>query len=179
MKNKIIKKIISLSILSISLLSASQVKANAEWRQDTNGWWYSEGNSWVTGEKIIDGKEYYFNKDGYMVTGWYDYGYDNWYYYYPSGEKAKNTTIDGRKLGMFGEWNPTQEKLTIEYDSSTMKATSWCTGVQDPMNNKDSVFVFSYKDYGYNNKDEAMKELLNIKQVEFNKDGTLKFGIYK
>lgn len=179
MKINFMKKVLCLSLLSVSLLSVNQIKTNAEWRQDNTGWWYSQGNSWITGVKIIDGKEYCFDKNGYMVTGWHNYGNDNWSYYYPSGEMAKNVTIDGREIGVFGVWNSAQEKLTIEYNKNTMKATSWCTGVQDPMNEEDSVFSLNYKEYGYCDKEVALQDLLKIKQVEFNSDGKLKFGIYK
>lgn len=37
------------------------------WKQDSKGWWYQEGNSWVIGWKLIDNKWYYFYSDGYMA----------------------------------------------------------------------------------------------------------------
>ena len=51
-------------------------------RNDSD-WWYTEGSSWATGWKLIDGNWYYFNSDGYM---------------------AHDTTIDGCKLGSNGAW---------------------------------------------------------------------------
>jgi len=80
---KLIKKLIALAIISMTLCTLPITGASAEWRQDSsnNGWWYAEGNSWVTGWKQIDGNWYYFNKNGYMVrnttlTGGYRLGAD-------------------------------------------------------------------------------------------------------
>lgn len=83
---KKVKKIIVLGLIGITMCALPTVKANAEWRQDTsnNGWWYAEGETWVVGWKQIDGKWYYFNRNGYMV---------------------KNTTLSGGyRLGEDGVW---------------------------------------------------------------------------
>lgn len=65
MKN--IKKIVAGSITILSLLAINPIGASAEWRQDSSGWWYAEGNSWATGWREIDGNWYYFCADGYMA----------------------------------------------------------------------------------------------------------------
>ena len=76
MKN--IKKIVAGSIAMLSLLLVNPVTANAEWKQDSTGWWYTEGNSWATGWKLIDGNWYYFHSDGYMAHDcWIDTYYLN------------------------------------------------------------------------------------------------------
>ena len=51
----------------VSLLMTNQVGVNAEWKNDANGWWYSEGNSWKSGWGNINNNWYYFNSDGYMA----------------------------------------------------------------------------------------------------------------
>ncbi|OOM79901.1 putative cell wall binding repeat protein [Clostridium puniceum] len=71
MKRKIIKKAICIGLLSVSLLGFSSVGANAEWKQDDNGWWNTEGSSYSTGWKEIGGNWYYFYSDGYMAQSQY------------------------------------------------------------------------------------------------------------
>lgn len=81
------KKYVILTFLIMSL-SASSVFTSlaAEWIQDTKGWWYQEddgsypSNSW----KEIEGKQYYFGSDGYMLSN--------------------TTTPDGYKVGADGAW---------------------------------------------------------------------------
>lgn len=65
---KTLVKILSAALVSCGLFA---IPANAEWKQDNHGWWYSEENSWATGWRNIDGEWYYFKDDGYMVNGPY------------------------------------------------------------------------------------------------------------
>lgn len=76
-----LKKLIALSICTVSIIALNTIDASAEWKQNNNGWWYTEGNSWATGWKLIDGKWYFFNNDGYM---------------------SHDITIDGYKIGSDG-----------------------------------------------------------------------------
>jgi len=87
MKKLNLKKIITIGLLTTSILGVTSIGASAEWRQNTRGWWYSQGNSYATGWKNIDGKWYYFYEDGSS-----------------SGYMAYNTTIKGYKLGLDGAW---------------------------------------------------------------------------
>lgn len=87
MKKTNLKKIILIGLLTTSILVAFPVGASAEWRQNTRGWWYSQGNSYATGWNNIDGKWYYF----------YDHGSMN-------GYMAFDTFINGYKLGLDGAW---------------------------------------------------------------------------
>ncbi len=59
-----------------------------KWKSNSTGWWYEldDGGYLKNGEAVIGGKTYRFDSLGYMVTGWYDDGYD-WYYYDASGVK--------------------------------------------------------------------------------------------
>ena len=52
----------------LSLVSIFPQGAIAEWRKDSKGWWYNNGNSYYTGWKHIDSNWYYFYSDGYMAT---------------------------------------------------------------------------------------------------------------
>ena len=75
------------------------------WIKDNKGWmWLNEDRTWAkNGWKKINNKEYYFNADGYMYTGWvFDGG--NWYYCGENGDKQLNKTINGCKLDAKGVW---------------------------------------------------------------------------
>ncbi|GEP66185.1 hypothetical protein CBE01nite_39530 [Clostridium beijerinckii] len=54
MKN--LNKIIATSLVVTSILTLNKIVANAEWKQDSNGWWNTEGSPWSIGWKEIDGK---------------------------------------------------------------------------------------------------------------------------
>ncbi len=107
--------------------ASTEVKAN-QWVNLNGKWQYNDatGNS-LKGKWFFDknyGKEYYFNEDGTMATGWISYNgswyyLDNsgamrtgwimdsngkWYYLYSSGVMASNTTIDGYKIDINGAW---------------------------------------------------------------------------
>lgn len=44
MIKKNLTKVIALSTIAISIGSFSSTGVYADWRQDSNGWWYSQGN---------------------------------------------------------------------------------------------------------------------------------------
>ena len=96
MKNIKLKKLIINSLLSLSLISiVSPIKVEAAWKSNSTGWWYTEGSSYATGWRLIDG---------------------NWYYFYNNGYMAYDTTIDGYYLNSSGAWtnnkgNSAQSKL--------------------------------------------------------------------
>lgn len=103
MINKKIQKIISMGIISIMMLIPTM--ANAEWKQNNTGWWYTEGNSWANGWKLINNNWYYFDGNGYMKVGWLN---DNgkWYYLSQQGNMLSSTiTPDGYTLNQDGSWN--------------------------------------------------------------------------
>jgi len=83
MKKLKLTKIIASTLVVASVLTLNPIGASASWRQDSNGWWNTEGNSWSVGWREIDGKWYYFNSNGYMTH---------------------DTIIDGYKLGSDGAW---------------------------------------------------------------------------
>lgn len=79
-----VKRIIAGCIATISLLVMNPVQANAEWKQDSAGWCYTEGNLRATGWKQIDTNWYYFDLNGYM---------------------AYDTIIDGYYVNNYGAWS--------------------------------------------------------------------------
>lgn len=108
------------------------------WLKDTGSWYYLKNFYWPLEKKnvgamisntweFINGKWYYFNASGKMLTGWMQYtdrtgtswyflnpngdmktGWlnwnKNWYYLYPNGKMAVNTVIQGYKIGSSGKW---------------------------------------------------------------------------
>ena len=111
------------------------------WKQNQNGWWYQytngtwPSNSWV--KLLVQGGEtwYYFNKDGYMSTGWL---FENniWYYLDP-----QTGTNNGR---MMTGWHMISDKW---YYFSTDKLAGEGSMYADRMTpdgfyvNKDGVWV--------------------------------------
>ena len=74
------------------------VDASGQWQPDQwvyNGkWWYRYGDGSYPKEKfdVIGDNVYYFDKNGYMVTGW-NYIDKKWYYFNNSGVMAKDKWI--------------------------------------------------------------------------------------
>ena len=84
----------------------ARVKADfyksGKWVMNEKGWWYSyddgtwPSNSWVYLPWKDTYQWYYFNCEGYMVTGWHHWQ-NNWYYLYPQA--------DGNRGYMFTGWH--------------------------------------------------------------------------
>lgn len=109
MKRNFIKKTICLGLLSISLLGFSSIGVSAEWKQDSTGWWYAEGNSYATGWRNINNKWYYFNNNGYMVTNNYvgNYFLDN------NGVWVQNTNINSNNTTNVSNVNNVNSNNTV------------------------------------------------------------------
>lgn len=94
MKSLKLKKVIALAVAALTITALSPVGASAEWKQDSQGWWNTEGNSYSVGWRSIDNNWYYFDSNGYMKTGWVaDAG--KWYYMQPSGSMKTGWINDG------------------------------------------------------------------------------------
>lgn len=64
------------------------LSSNGQWIQEANGlWWYRhwDGSYTTNGWESINGKWFYFDASGWMVTGWIYYN-GAWYYLYETGE---------------------------------------------------------------------------------------------
>lgn len=71
-----IKKLFSTLLVFILIALINPIGVNAAWKQDNHGWWYTEGSSWATDWKQIDGKWYHFKSNGYLdQNAWTCYGY--------------------------------------------------------------------------------------------------------
>lgn len=94
MKSLKLRKIVASVVAALTIATLSPIGASAEWKQDSNGWWNTEGNSYSTGWRSINGNWYYFDSTGYMKTGWANDG-GTWYYMQPSGEMRTGWVNDG------------------------------------------------------------------------------------
>lgn len=101
------QKIIASVVTLIILLPITTMEAHAEWKLDSTGWWYTEGNTWATGWRYING---------------------NWYYFYSDGYMAHNTTINGYYVNSNGAWTTTTSnkkdvKMNIKVNNTTFTGT--------------------------------------------------------
>ena len=80
--------------------------AQASWKQDSTGWWYEDTTGWYATNTVyrIDGTEYWFDKDGYLIEpGWVN-GSGGWWYRWNGERYAANEWVDGYWLGADGYW---------------------------------------------------------------------------
>lgn len=72
-------------LATIALTATMGLTAYAgQWQQDTTGWWYEQDNACATGWQWIDGKSYYFDDNGYLLSN--------------------TTTPDGYQVDASGAW---------------------------------------------------------------------------
>ena len=75
------------------------------WLNDNGTWYYLQSSGAMkTGWLNDNGTWYYLQSNGAMKTGWLEDTDGNWYYLQSNGAMAKNTTIDGYRLGSNGAW---------------------------------------------------------------------------
>ncbi|MBE6072703.1 MAG: N-acetylmuramoyl-L-alanine amidase family protein [Clostridium butyricum] len=75
------------------------------WLNDNGTWYYLQSSGAMkTGWLNDNGTWYYLQSNGAMKTGWLHDTDGNWYYLQSNGAMAKNTTIDGYRLGSNGAW---------------------------------------------------------------------------
>lgn len=101
MKKLKLTKVIASTLVVASVLALNPVGANAEWKQDSTGWWYTNtNNTYAKGWKYIDAKWYYFGQDGYMNS---------------------NTTIGIYKIGSDGAWIGNDSFMISNANAQTVK----------------------------------------------------------
>jgi len=77
-------------------LENTQIKAQGRWQ-------YKKADGTIaTGWTCIENQWYYFDSTGAMKTGWFQDTSGKWYYLRESGVMAKDTVIDGYKIGYNG-----------------------------------------------------------------------------
>ena len=77
--------------------------------KDGRGWWYcnKDGSYTTNGWQEIDSKWYYFNSEGYMVTGWIDWQGESYYCDPVNGDLQVDKVIpdgSGRRVDTSGVW---------------------------------------------------------------------------
>ena len=76
------------------------------WQKDGSHWRYYKGNKlskgWLKLKLGEEEKTYYLNQDGLLEANKWLQIEDKWYYFYPDGSLAVNTTIDGYKVDRTG-----------------------------------------------------------------------------
>lgn len=128
-----------LSILLCGTLLCSVITAvpvQAAWKQDNSGWWYTQGWSYATGWKQIDGKWYYFYSDGYMA---HDTTIDG-YAIGSDGARIERTYNAGEKWIVNGQWEFTIDSVEITEDRNQFSAKNPAQVV---------IINYSYKNLGY------------------------------
>jgi glucan-binding YG repeat protein len=121
---------VKVSLLSENYYTKTYIGSKRIDLSNKNGWSFSAG-TWSFYEQGVKkvgwlkdgGKWYFLGPNGGMVTGWLSWGGDwyhlktggsmdtgwiytggKWYYLYSSGVMAKNTTVEGYKVGPDGSW---------------------------------------------------------------------------
>ena len=97
----------------------SEVSPN-KWIEDAFGWKYIDENKQFVKSsfKEIGGKEYYFNENEYMVTGWQKLNKDDvntyWYYFDKSGAMIKDkwATIDNKDYYFYKDGHMASDETT-------------------------------------------------------------------
>lgn len=154
MKKLKLIKIIANSLLIISVLVLNPIGASAEWKQDSTGWWYSDGNSYYLDWHKIDGKWYYFNKDtGYMAHNTIVAGYTIG----PDGARIEITKNSYEKL----------DKLPKKYNADMAKKDGDVVQVYGSIQcnlEKLDAFIGNYK-----NKQANLSDMVRI--TAYGEDG--------
>lgn len=129
-------RMVLVSLAAISILTFSSIGINAEWKSDSNGWWYSEDNSYVTGWKQIDSVWYYFDNDGYMKKGWLnDSG--KWYFFDSNGSMQTGIIqVDGKTYYFAGGGEMHIGDASIDGESYYFENTGAAVGDRIPQASK-------------------------------------------
>lgn len=123
-------------IATTTILSINSSAAKAEWKQDTNGYWYSQENSYATKWSLIDGVWYYFNSDGYMKTGWVLEN-NNWYFMDSSGAMQTGIIqVDGKKYYLAGSGDMKTGNVNIAGEIYTFAMSGEAIGDKIPQTDK-------------------------------------------
>lgn len=97
-QNKLNEMMKEFGTSSRELLYVLYTNTNPAWQQDSNGWWYKEGDSFARGWRFIDCKWYYFYANGYMAHDVIVVDTNDTHSYLnSSGQMMSSTTLSGRQ----------------------------------------------------------------------------------
>lgn len=164
MKSKKTTKFIGSLLAVVSIMAVNPITANAEWKTDNSGKWYSKGSSWAVGWQPIDGDFYYFNNNGYMVS---------------------NTIIDGMQLGNDGKCKMTNK---VSSNGEDIKPYKISIGSEYNSNNKkfkmsgneySNGFTIGDKNYALFNLENKYEEIkVTVGYVDSILDGYMTVTVY-
>lgn len=140
MKSKLLKRIMVIIITMVTVLAALPIGVSASWKQDSKGWWNSEGNSYSVGWKQIDSKWYYFDKSGYMAHNTIIEGY----YINSNGVAVATTKVD-MPVTIPSNWVKLDSSQSIAYAIDGKSALIYDTA--DTFGGSESNFINAMK-YG-------------------------------
>ena len=143
MKNKLLKRIVAITITVTSLvfiLPIGSSGASALWKKDSKGWWNTEGNSYSVGWKKIDSKWYYFEQSGYMAHNLIVDGY-----YIDSSGEAVIITKGDIPIKIPSDWVKSDNKKSVAYIIDGKATLNYDTN--DTFGGSESSFVNGMK-YG-------------------------------
>lgn len=115
---------------------ANAVKTKTGWNTDGTNYWYvqSDGSIYKNTLKTINGKKYYFDSNGYRVTGWRRLGKKYYFFNRKTGAMRKGwLTVDGKKYYLDSETGVRQSGwVTIDgaryyFKSNGVQKTGWLT----------------------------------------------------
>lgn len=123
------KKLIGITALAAALTLSTGMTAFAGWVQDSHGWAYQNDNGTWRGagwfKDPVDGAEYYFDPDGYMMTDTRVEGYKLG----PDGRKQEKTEEDlryeeARKQRIASRPSPAKSQAAADLAASAAKSAT-------------------------------------------------------
>jgi len=139
MKKQNLKRMLTIGLIFISILTIIPIKALAAWKENSIGWWYTEGQDYATDWKYINGEWYYFDNNGYMKKGWI-YDKENWYFANYDGEMQTGLIqVDGKTYNLSSSGAMKTGNITIEDKIYSFKSSGEAQG--DNLPNVTKVFT--------------------------------------
>jgi len=124
------------TVATVSLLTINSLVVNAEWKNNSIGWWYSQDDSYATKWNQLDGVWYYFNDNGYMKKGWLlDNG--NWYYLNSNGAMQTGIIqVDGKTYSLEGSGKMQTGNVVINEKTYNFESSGAAIGDEIPQATK-------------------------------------------
>ncbi len=173
------KQIIVTMLLAAALGTVSpSMKAEAKWRADANGRWYTikAAPGYAVGWKQIGKYTYYFEKSKYAVTGWKLID-KKWYYFDIKGRLLANRWVDGYYLSADGSMAAStvitsgDQSYTIDANGNIVRDPSSADGsdilIPGVTENKNTWVENDGKYYYYNYKGKLAKGWLRIRDKTY------------
>lgn len=180
------KALVILSLVGILGIMAPTLNADAAWKTNSNGRYYTVNTSkgYITGWKKIGKYKYHFDKEGYADTGW-KYIKKNWYYFDKKGRMVKNIWVDGFYLSSSGKMakNTTVDNIQLDADGNQIPTHGDNVSETPTATKPKSAWVErDGKKYYYDYKGKLAKGYLTIKDHTYYMDpetGAMRTGVIK